>query len=285
MLGVKRSADWISSACGLWRRFYHHRAGMISGRITSGTAPRATRHGKTSSRIAPPSAPLHSGILVPFQLFQTNNDTTQRSIELPTHHRIVMPDSWNGTRVTTGDFDRPRLGRRYCRVPSPSSSRMMRCASSAIFNRPLRCWGLHFDVRGPRSLVPLLDIERNSLPLPERIERLSLEGGPVKEELDAIVSLNEPKASFPDQPLDRACCHCFCSSPDVRPGPVAFFQHRPTTTLLVPILSPSASGPPSQDSFALASVACIVPLYHILPQQPALGTPASPTQRGRCPET
>src|SRR3990170_1317845 len=78
--------------------------------------------------------------------------------------------------------------------------------------------GAHFHVRGPRSLVPLLDIERDGLPLRERIERLPLESRPVKEEFDAIVSLDEPKASLPDQPLDRARCHRFCSSPDVRPG-------------------------------------------------------------------
>jgi hypothetical protein len=47
----------------------------------------------------------------------------------------------------------------------------------------------------------------------------------VKEELDAIVSLNEPKASLPDQFLDRARCHRFFSSPDDRPEPVPF----PTT--------------------------------------------------------
>src|SRR5574341_1568466 len=111
----------------------------------------------------------------------------------------------------------PRRGRGYCWMPSTSSSRMLRCPTRPPSIVRLGAGGAHLHVRGPRPLVPLRDVERDNLPLRERIERLSLEGGPVKEELDAIVSLNEPKASLPDQPLDRARCHRFCSSPDVRP--------------------------------------------------------------------
>ncbi len=61
----------------------------------------------------------------------------------------------------------------------------------ATFNRPLRRWWAHFHIRSPGSLVPLLDIERDGLPLRERIERLLREGGLVAEDLDAIVPLSE----------------------------------------------------------------------------------------------
>lgn len=141
-LGLKRSATWISSAHWLWRRFCHHWAGMISGRITSGTAPRAAppRRDQRPDRSAPcPAAQWHSSA-VP--------------------NRIVRPDSWNGTRVTTGAFDRPppgvrfHLGRRYCRMPSPSSSRMMRCSSLATFNRPLRRWGGSLSCSRPAVPCP-----------------------------------------------------------------------------------------------------------------------------------
>ncbi len=52
--------------------------------------------------------------LVPFQLFRTNNDAMQRSIELPTHHRVVSPISWNGTSaVATEGATCVRPGQNY----------------------------------------------------------------------------------------------------------------------------------------------------------------------------
>jgi hypothetical protein len=77
-------------------------------------------------------------------------------------------------------------------------------------------------VRGPRSLLPVLDIEFDGLSFRERIEALSRKRRPVKEKLDAIVSQDEPKTSLSDQLLDRSCRHCFFSSPDLRPEPVSF---------------------------------------------------------------
>lgn len=63
-LGVKRSAAGINGVCWLWRRFCHHWTGMISGRITSGTAPRRDQR---PDRSAPyPATQWHSSAVPTF---------------------------------------------------------------------------------------------------------------------------------------------------------------------------------------------------------------------------